>query len=56
MTSIYKLLKARAQAFEKYDEFRAYAFETANQRDEAKRALDIADRAIQNFLRSTLPS
>jgi hypothetical protein len=54
--SITKLLAARRQAFEAYDEARDAAFRAANESDAAKSALAAADRAIQNFLRTTLPS
>ena len=53
---ISKLIRARQQAFEAYDEARTAAFHAANYRDTAKSALADADREIQNFLRSSLPS
>jgi hypothetical protein len=56
MTNITKLLAARRRAFAAYDEAREAAFSAANYRDETKAALAAADRAIQNFLRTTLPS
>lgn len=56
MTTITKLIQARQTAFEAYDAAREIAFNLANRRDAAKKELTEADRAIQNFLRTTLPS
>jgi hypothetical protein len=54
--NITKLIRQRQQAFYAYDAARETAFVAANERDALKKTLAAADRAIQNFLRSKLPS
>jgi hypothetical protein len=56
MTSITRLIKARAAAFEAYDAARETAFAAATKRDALKAELKAADTAIQNFLRAKLPT
>jgi hypothetical protein len=54
--SITKLLAARRRVFEAYDAAREISFRAANERDALLRELAVADREIQNFLRTSLPS